>query len=166
MNIFFKLFLLLPLIEIIGFIAIGGKIGLGWSLLWLIGAAVLGTYVLRGQGGVWSRVQTADDDLFVVEGMFDAVCLLLAGLLLIFPGFISDFMALALLAPQLRHLFFQRLQKNPDGFIRRHARFNQKTRHGGMTQETTIIEAEYTEIDPAHRPSEPPQSLPPQNGKQ
>lgn len=168
MNIFFKLFLLLPLIEIIGFIAIGGEIGLGLSLLWLMGAAALGTYVLRGHGGIWSRVQTADDDLFVVEGMFDAVCLLLAGLLLIFPGFISDFLALPLLAPHLRRLFFQRMQKNPDGFIRRHARFNQKTRHGsGMGEETTIIEAEYTEIDPAApahstRPPEPPQHLPPQ----
>ena len=122
MNIFFYIFVLLPLLEIAGFIVIGGKIGLGASLLWLIGAGMLGSWVLRGRGGIWARVQTADDDLFMVEGMFDALCLLVAGLLLVFPGFISDFLALPLLVPAVRGLIFRRLQKNPDGIIRRHVR--------------------------------------------
>ena len=153
MNIFFTLLIFLPLIEIAGFIVIGGEIGLGASLLWLIGAGMLGTYILRGQGGIWSRVQTADDDLFVIEGMFDAVSLLLAGILLVFPGFISDIIALPLLVPQVRHLIFKRLQKNPNGFVRRHARFNNTSRHGGQeTRESAVIEAEYTEIDPAQAP--------------
>lgn len=147
MNIFFSVLIFLPLIEIAGFVVIGGKIGLGATLLWLIGAGMLGTYILRGQGGVWSRVQTADDDLFVIEGMFDAVCLLAAGLLLIFPGFISDIIALPLLVPQLRRLIFKQLQKNPNGYIRRNARFHRTSRHGGQTSQTsTIIDAEYTEI--------------------
>lgn len=154
MNIFFTLLIFLPLIEIAGFIVIGGEIGLGASLLWLIGAGMLGSYILRGQGGVWARVQTADDDLFVIEGMFDAVSLLLAGILLVFPGFISDIVALPLLAPQIRHLIFQRLQKNPNGFVRRHAKFNNTSRHGGQeTRESAVIEAEYTEIDPAQPPN-------------
>ncbi len=156
MNIFFTLLIFLPLIEIVGFIVIGGEIGLGASLLWLIGAGMLGTYILRGQGSIWSRVQTADDDLFVIEGMFDAVSLLLAGILLVFPGFISDLIALPLLAPHIRQLLFKRLQKNPNGFIRRHARFSGQSRHGGQSpRESTVIEAEYTEIDPAQAPKAP-----------
>lgn len=156
MNIFFTLLIFLPLIEITGFIVIGGEIGLGASLLWLIGAGMLGTYILRGQGSIWARVQTGGDDLFVIEGMFDAVSLLLAGILLVFPGFISDLIALPLLAPQIRHLLFKRLQKNPNGFIRRHARFDGQSRHGGQnTRESTVIEAEYTEIDPAQAPKGP-----------
>lgn len=146
MHIFFKLLLIIPLIEILGFIFIGGAIGFGASFLWLVGAGMLGSYILRRQGGVWSRVQTADDDLFVVEGLFDAVTLLLAGILLLFPGFISDIIALPLLAPQIRHLIFGRLKKNPNGFIRRHARFHGESRHGGG--ESTVIDAEYTEISP------------------
>lgn len=160
MNIFFYIFVLLPLLEIAGFIVIGGKIGLGASLLWLIGAGMLGSWVLRGRGGIWARVQTADDDLFMVEGMFDALCLLVAGLLLVFPGFISDFLALPLLVPAVRGLIFRRLQKNPDGIIRRHVRFSHTTRHGGGERQSTVIEAEYTEIDPAP-PAEPPPVLPP-----
>jgi len=163
MNIFLTLLVLLPLFEIAGFVVIGGEIGLGTTLLWLLGSAALGVWVLRGQGGIWSRVQTADDDLFVVEGMFDALCVLAAGLLLVFPGFISDFLALPLLLPPVRRLIFRQIQKSPDGFIRRNVRFSQTTRHGGTT-ETTIIEAEYSEIDPA---APPPDNgnyrLPPQN---
>lgn len=150
MNIFLLLFIALPLLEIAGFVVIGGAIGLGMTMLWLIGSVMLGFSVLRGQGGVWSRVQTADDDLFMIEGMFDAVCLLLAGLLLIFPGFVSDFLALPLLVPQLRRLLFRQIQNKPDGFIRRHARFTQTTRHGSTAESTsTVIDAEYTEVDPA-----------------
>lgn len=164
MNIFLLLFIFFPIFEIAGFVVIGGEIGLGSTLLWLMASAALGVWVLRGQGGIWSRVQTADDDLFVIEGMFDAVCLLAAGLLLIFPGFISDFIALPLLLPALRRLIFAHIQKRPDGFIRRHARFTQTSRHGGASPETTIIEAEYTEIDPAaHRPDRGAPTLPPQN---
>lgn len=154
MNTFFTLLIFLPLIEIAGFIVIGGEIGLGASILWLIGAGMLGSYILRRQGGVWSRVQTADNDLFVIEGMFDAVSLLLAGILLVFPGFVSDIVALPLLAPQIRHLIFKRLQKNPNGFVRRHAKFSSASRHGGQeARESTVIEAEYTEIDPAQPPN-------------
>jgi UPF0716 protein FxsA len=164
MNIFLLLFILFPIFEIAGFVVIGGEIGLGSTLLWLMASAALGIWVLRGQGGIWSRVQTADDDLFVMEGMFDAACLLAAGLLLIFPGFISDFIALPLLLPALRRLIFGHIQKRPDGFIRRHARFTQGSRHGSTGAETTIIEAEYSEIDPAaHRPNRTPPTLPPQN---
>jgi len=164
MNIFLTLLILLPLFEIAGFVVIGGEIGLGATLLWLIGSAALGVWVLRGQGGIWSRVQTADDDLFVVEGMFGALCLLAAGLLLIFPGFISDFIALPLLVPPLRRLIFGQIQKSPDGFIRRNVRFHQTTRHGGNATETTIIEAEYSEIDPATTQTDNGNPrLPPQN---
>ncbi|MDP2206458.1 MAG: FxsA family protein [Alphaproteobacteria bacterium] len=164
MNIFLLLFIFFPLFEIAGFVVIGGEIGLGSTLLWLMASAALGIWVLRGQGGIWARVQTADDDLFVVEGMFDALCLLAAGLLLIFPGFISDFIALPLLVPPLRRLIFRHIQKRPDGFIRRHARFTNTTRHGGSNTQTTIIEAEYSEIDPV--PTQVDNSaptLPPQN---
>lgn len=167
MNIFLTLLVLLPLFEIAGFVVIGGEIGLGATLLWLIGSAMLGVWVLRGQGGIWSRVQTADDDLFVVEGMFGALCLLAGGLLLIFPGFISDFIALPLLVPPLRRLIFRHIQKSPDGFIRRNVRFTRTSRHGGSASETTIIEAEYSEIDPAAPQADKGDSknrpLPPQN---
>ncbi|MFN7114542.1 MAG: FxsA family protein [Alphaproteobacteria bacterium] len=162
MNIFLLLFILFPLFEIAGFVVIGGEIGLGNTLLWLMASAGLGIWVLRGQGDVWARVQTVDDDLFVIEGMFDALCMLAAGLLLLFPGFISDFIALPLLVPPLRRLIFRHIQKRPDGFIRRHARFSHTTRHGSTGAETTVIEAEYSEIDPPPPSSDAPR-LPPQN---
>lgn len=164
MNMFLLLFILFPVLEIAGFVVIGGEIGLGATLIWLIASGALGVSVLRGHGDIWARIQTTDDDLFVIEGMFDAVCLLAAGLLLVFPGFVSDFIALPLLVPPLRRLIFRHIQKRPDGFIRRHARFTRTSRHGGVHTETTIIEADYSEIDPAAaKPENNTPQLPPQN---
>jgi UPF0716 protein FxsA len=164
MNMFLLLFIVFPLLEIAGFVVIGGEIGLGATLLWLLASAALGVSVLRGQGGVWARVHTGDDDLFVIESMFDAACLLAAGLLLVFPGFVSDVVALPLLIPPLRRLIFRHIQKKPDGFIRRHARFTRTSRHGSAHTEMTVIEADYNEIDPfPPSPENGTQQLPPQN---
>ena len=38
--------------------------------------------------------------------MFDGFCIIIGALLLIFPGFISDFLALPLLIPPVRHWIF------------------------------------------------------------
>ncbi|WP_068298802.1 FxsA family protein [Pararhodobacter sp. CCB-MM2] len=96
------IFVLLPLIEIALFIAVGGQIGVAATLALILLSAMAGASVLRGQqaravavmqGGL--RMQPGT---FLAEGAFRMT----AGLLLILPGFLTDALGLALLVPPLQ----------------------------------------------------------------
>lgn len=144
---------LLPLAEVLGFIFIGGKIGFFATLLWLFFASAAGFYLLTVGGSMaLSRAASSDDaEVFGTEGIFASLCMLIAALLLIFPGFISDFIAVPLLIPGLRQWLFQRTQKSPDHVFRRSYRsFSQMRRTEGTpsgTKTTTVIEGEYRRVD-------------------
>lgn len=104
----FFLIIFLPLLEIAGFIAVGGRIGVGLSLLWVVLDVVVGLSLLTGTGGITLRraQQSTNDDAYPFEEMFDGFCTIIGALLLIFPGFISDALALPLLLPPLRRGLF------------------------------------------------------------
>lgn len=153
MYIFFMPLLLLPLIEIIGFLTIGAHIGFLWSVLWLTGSTMLGFYLLGTGGSVaWRRSRNGSEDPFVLQDAFDSLCVLIAALLLIFPGFISDFIAIPFLLAPVRHWLFGRAKSDPDSFMRRGYRSWNETRAKSTNQ--TIIEGEYRKIDEQIRPPE------------
>lgn len=119
----------LPLLEIAGFIIIGGKIGVGLSLLWVAASTLAGFYFLAAMGTqtLQKAKKSVDADIYPFEEMFDGLCILLGALLLIFPGFVSDFLALPLLIAPLRRGIFRflkyqhktvldNLSKNTQGF--------------------------------------------------
>jgi UPF0716 protein FxsA len=95
----------LPLVEIGLLIRLGHIIGIGWLTVFILGTALLGTYVIRKVGlSVFERALSrlsSDRDGF--SPLFDGFLQVLAGLLLIIPGVISDVIGLVLLIPQVRH---------------------------------------------------------------
>lgn len=93
-----------PVVEIALFIQSAHWIGILPTIALAIGAGILGMALLRRQGlEVLLRTRTQMDRGEVPVGeVFDGVCLALAGVLLILPGFLSDFVALALLLPPVR----------------------------------------------------------------
>ena len=98
------LFIAVPVIEIGLFVQVGGMIGLWPTLAVVILTAVLGTALLRHQGlDTLRRVQDslAQDRLPVAE-MFDGLCLLMAGALLLTPGFMTDAFGFLLFVPPFR----------------------------------------------------------------
>lgn len=109
----------LPLLEISGFIIIGGKIGIGLSLLWIIVDAIAGFMLLTTLGGQTLRKaqKSTTADAYPFEEMFDGFCIIIGALLLIFPGFFSDFMALPLLLPPVRSWLFKFLKEQHSGFF-------------------------------------------------
>jgi len=113
------LIVFLPLLEIAGFIIIGGKIGIGWSLLWVILDTMAGFYILATMGSqtLQKAKKSVDADIYPFEEMFDGFCILAGALLLIFPGFISDFLALPLLLPPLRHWIFRFLKASHESIL-------------------------------------------------
>ncbi|HEY1116301.1 MAG TPA: FxsA family protein, partial [Acidimicrobiales bacterium] len=103
---FLVLFLLLPIVELYVFVQVAGAIGFGSALLTAVGATVVGVWLVKQQGlGVLRR---ANDKVTRGEAPTDEVVngtlLLLAGLLLLVPGFITGAVGLALLLPPVRAL--------------------------------------------------------------
>jgi UPF0716 protein FxsA len=101
---FFMIVIGIPLIEIAGFILVGGWIGLWPTLALIVLSAVVGVALLRAQGisamrAVQSEVAGGRNPLGLVA---DKALIMLAAGLLIVPGFLGDLVALALLVPQVR----------------------------------------------------------------
>ena len=93
------LFLLLPLAEIACFILVGRRIGLLPTLSLVVLSAVAGIVLMRIQGfGVLTRLRRSGQDGHAPgKELLDAAMILIAGILLLIPGFISDIVGLALL---------------------------------------------------------------------
>lgn len=103
--------LLLPLIELLVMIAVGSWIGFWNCLLWLIASALLGIWLLKQQKltGLRQMKSQLAFNLMSSGNMAERLLLAVAGLLLLFPGFVSDLMALVLLLPPVRAWLLARL---------------------------------------------------------
>jgi UPF0716 protein FxsA len=102
----FFLLLFTPLIEIAVFIEVGGALGLWPTLAIVILTAMLGTALFRIQGlAVLRQAQTSlGVNQFPAHAVFDGLCLLVAGALLITPGFVTDGFGFLLFLPPFRAL--------------------------------------------------------------
>lgn len=99
-------FIAVPLVEIAVFIEVGGRIGVWNTVLTVILTAVVGTWLLRRQGlRTLQRAQESfSRNVLPVSELFDGLCLLAAGVLLLTPGFVTDAAGLLLFVPPLRRL--------------------------------------------------------------
>lgn len=99
-------FIGVPLVEIALFIQVGGFIGLWPTIAIVIATAMAGTALIRRQGlNTLRRAQREmDAQRLPVRELFDGVCLLFAGAMLLTPGFLTDAAGFVLLAPPLRRL--------------------------------------------------------------
>lgn len=99
-------FIALPIVEIVVLIKIGAAIGALNTIGLMILSAIVGTALVRAQG-LTTLMQARDSlarDIFPAKAMFDGLCLLIAGVLFIIPGFVSDAIGLALVLPPVRTL--------------------------------------------------------------
>ncbi len=102
------LILLFPLAEIATFIFVGGAIGVTRTLGLVIVSSALGLIMLRDAGAVTAlklQRQTANPAAILAEGGMR----ILAGLLLLIPGFLTDIAAGLILIPAVRRLLLARV---------------------------------------------------------
>lgn len=87
----------------------------GWVLAWLVFSAVAGIVLIKqARFSLVTRLAEAvSKGQFSLSAMIDSFRTVLAGLLLIFPGVISDVMALCLLLLPLREPALQRAPLRP-----------------------------------------------------
>jgi UPF0716 protein FxsA len=104
--IIFILLLGVPMVEIGVFIEVGGLIGLWPTIAVIFITAAIGTGLLRTQGlAVMYRAQEAmSRGEMPLAQVFDGLCLLFAGALLLTPGFVTDAVGFLLFMPPLRAL--------------------------------------------------------------
>jgi UPF0716 protein FxsA len=105
-SILFLLFILVPPVEIGLFIAIGGRIGLWPTMAIVLVTAVVGANLVSRQGrGEMARLQSEfGSGQFPAKSLAHGAMILVAGALLITPGFLTDAVGFALLSPQIREL--------------------------------------------------------------
>jgi UPF0716 protein FxsA len=100
------LLLALPLLEIAGFIVVGRQIGALATIGLVVASSIAGSLLLRHQGfGVMARVrQEIEAGRDPSRHLAHGVMVLLAAVLLIIPGFITDIFGLLLFLPPVRDL--------------------------------------------------------------
>ena len=140
--------IIVPIIEIALFIQIGGAIGLGWTLLVILATAMLGARAIRRQGIdalARAQAQMATGKPPVGE-IVHGVLILMAGILLLTPGFMTDALGFLLLFPTTR-LFVLELAA---GFILPKLFSGFSVRRGSARNPTDakIIDGDYRVEDP------------------
>ncbi|MBZ8117927.1 FxsA family protein [Roseovarius sp. LXJ103] len=106
-------FITVPLIEIGLFIQVGGWLGLWPTLAIVLVTALIGTWLVKTQGAM---AMMALRDSFSelrdpTEPLAHGAMILVAGVLLLTPGFFTDAVGFALLTPPFRRAAFLYLRK-------------------------------------------------------
>ena len=114
MNIFLIFIIAIPLIEIFLFIKIGGLIGAFNTILLILTTAIVGIVYARYEG--FNTLRSAFKQLvgnqIPIYEIISGAALAFAALLLILPGFATDFLGFLLVFPITRKIIIGRLAKN------------------------------------------------------
>jgi len=147
----FAIFAVMTLLEIYVLMTVGDVIGNWQTVLLVIMTALIGSTLLRQQG--WSTMAKAQQS--IAEGktpaleMLEGVVILVSGVLLLTPGFITDGLGLLGLMPWTRRYFINHiLEKNAERvFSQRNSFFIHRTKNQDKTSnnKNETIEGEFWE---------------------
>ena len=118
--VIFALFIV-PVVEVMLFVTIGGKIGVLSTLAIVLLTAAFGSWLLTTHGrglrqNFQNEMQTRG---FPARSIFDGLCLGAAALLLMTPGFFTDAIGLLLFVSPVRKMLFRILSQRVEhhGFM-------------------------------------------------
>jgi UPF0716 protein FxsA len=141
----FLAFVIVPIIEIALFVEVGGAIGLWPTLAIVVLTAFLGTWLMRIQGRLaLQQLQTSMSTMNdPVEALVHGAMILVAGIMLLTPGFFTDAVGFALLLPPVRMAVFRfmRGRINLQGF--------RATNAAGYSG-SDIIDGDFEEVQPTN----------------
>ena len=100
------LFFLYPWLELWSLIQLGIETSPGLALMWILGALVLGSALMRwaGRSSLQRLAQASAGGTLPEQLLMADFALILSGLLLAIPGLVSDLLAILILIKPLRHL--------------------------------------------------------------
>lgn len=107
------LFIGVPFAEIYVLLQVGGAIGVVNTLGLLVAISVVGAWLAKREGlGVLRRMQRSIDSGRVPgTELVDGFLILLAGALMLTPGFLTDILAILLLLPPVRAVVRRELRR-------------------------------------------------------
>lgn len=117
-RLLFVVFLVVPLIEIALFILLGQAIGILPTLLGVLITAIVGAVVVRAQGlSLIAEIrETMGRGALPARAIADAMMVAIAGVLLLTPGYFTDFTGLLLLVPPVRTVIYRALSSRMTPF--------------------------------------------------
>jgi UPF0716 protein FxsA len=97
-------FVVVPLVEIFVLIQVGQVIGPWWTILLLIADSILGTWLIRREGGrAWAALRSAiNSGQMPARELADGALILIGGTLMLTPGFVTDLLGILLILPFTR----------------------------------------------------------------
>jgi len=107
------LFIIVPLVELYLIIEVGSYIGALWTVLLVVGTAVIGVQLLRFQG--FNTLRRAQENMargsMPAMEMMEGIILAVGGALLITPGFLTDTLGFLCLIPATRQALIRHFIK-------------------------------------------------------
>lgn len=133
----------LPLVEVAIFVEVAQWAGVVPAILGAVLAGIVGLALWRHQGlkTLFRARETLERGEVPVREVLEGLCLLVAGGLLLLPGFLSDVLGLLLVLPPVRALIAAVLARHATVLAPRPGA------GPGRPQEPRVIEVEYSEID-------------------
>ena len=113
MRNFIFIFIFLPIVEIYFFVKIGTEIGAISTIIFTLITAMLGIFTIKYQG-ISSFIQARQSIFSNEEPAIEILsnfALLICGLLLLIPGFVTDFFGILLIFPIVRKILIKYLIK-------------------------------------------------------
>jgi UPF0716 protein FxsA len=101
------LFVAVPLVEIYVIIQVGQAIGPWWTILLLVVDSILGSWLIRHEGGrAWRALRAAlDSGRMPAKELADGALILIGGTLMLAPGFVTDAFGILMILPMTRPVF-------------------------------------------------------------
>ncbi|MDF1661012.1 MAG: FxsA family protein [Planctomycetota bacterium] len=98
------LFITIPMLEVYLLLLVSGYIGPFYTFCTVIVTAILGSHHVRQQGlkTLFNAKKEAASGQVPTQSIVDGVFILISGLLLLTPGFLTDFIGFAFLIPPVR----------------------------------------------------------------
>ena len=114
--IFMKLFLLftmVPILELYILMKLGASFGVESTLLLVIGTGILGAYLAKREGAIaWLRIQREMSiGRFPGNELLDGFLVLIAGIVLLTPGLLTDIAGFIILFPVSRYFIRELIKK-------------------------------------------------------
>lgn len=99
-------FVVVPLVEIFVLIQVGQVIGPWWTILLLVADSILGTWLIRREGGrAFAALRSAlNSGQMPARELADGALILIGGTLMLTPGFVTDLLGIVLILPFTRPL--------------------------------------------------------------
>jgi UPF0716 protein FxsA len=151
---FLLIFIVLPVLEILAFIAVGLAIGWLWAIVLLFATSILGARIARRHGrAAIEEVTRALSErrapgVIALDGALGSI----GGLLLLIPGFVTDALGALLLLPPARKLTRRWISSHYGGRVVSYAAGAGRFARGGPRRRPADVESTAADEDMGQLP--------------